>query len=139
MPLSNDGAHAVLNALFGGVALGAPSDWYFELYTVAPTNAGGGTVVSTGVWTNYARATLANNATNFDAASGRAKDNDTVVDFGTAAVTGTAPVVVAIGFFSASTGGTFWAWALLASSVTVTNGAPVTIPIGDLDFNVPAS
>lgn len=69
-----------LDAWLGSTALG-PSTVYLALFTAAPSSAGGGTEVSA---MGYARPAVANNSTNFPAASGKTKNNGTVVDFGVA-------------------------------------------------------
>lgn len=126
--------NAILDFYFGGVALTPPATLYWALFTVAPTDAGGGTEISTGVWTNYARVSKAKNQTNWPAASGGAMANGTAIDFGTATVTGTAPVAVAIGAYDASTAGNLKFWKTLSSPVTINNGSPVSVPIGDGDL-----
>lgn len=58
---------------------GTPTTVYFALFTAAPTSAGGGAEA-----VGYAsRPSLANNGTNFPAASGKTKSNGTEIDFGT--------------------------------------------------------
>jgi len=106
-----------------------PAANYVALYTVTPSDAGGGTEVSTGVWTNYAR-----KSATFNAASGGATSNSNLVDFGTATISGGAPTVVAFGLLDASTSGNLLYWGALAVNKTINNGDPVTIPIGDLDI-----
>ncbi|HEX7124961.1 MAG TPA: hypothetical protein VF406_04190 [Thermodesulfobacteriota bacterium] len=126
----------LLDHVFGAAAYTAPATLYIALFTAAPTDAGGGTEVSTGVWTNYARVAVTNNATNFPAASGGAKSNGTLIDFGTAAISGAAPTVVAIGVYDAAVAGNLLAWCDAAASKTINNGDPVTIPNGDLDLTL---
>jgi hypothetical protein len=103
------------------------------LFTVAPSDAGGGTEVSTGVWTNYVRAAITNNATNFPAASGGLKSNGTVVSFGTASISGTAPTIVGFAIYDASTSGNLLYWSSFTGQV-VSNGSPISIQIGDLQI-----
>ncbi len=126
----------LLDHLFGAATYTPPVTVYVALFTAAPTDAGGGTEVSTGVWTNYARVAVTNNATNFPAASGGAKSNGTEIDFGTATISGTAPVVVAIGLYDALTVGNLLAWCDAAANKTINDGDPVTIPAGDLDVTL---
>lgn len=126
----------LLDHVFGAAAYSAPATLYVALYTVAPSDSGGGTEVSTGVWTNYARVAVTNNATNFPAASGGAKANGTAIDFGTATISGTAPVVVAVGILDASSAGNLLAWADLTANKTIDNSDAVSFAIGDLDITL---
>lgn len=126
----------LLDHVFGAAAYTAPGTVYAALFTAAPSDSGGGTAVSTGVWTNYARVAITNNATNFPAASGGAKSNGTDIDFGTATISGTAPVVVAVGLFDASVSGNLLGWADLAVNKTINNGDPVKFAAGDLDITL---
>ena len=57
----------VLDHVFGAAVYTAPATLYIALYTVAPTDAAGGTEVTGGA---YARKDVANNATNFPAMAG---------------------------------------------------------------------
>ena len=110
----------VLDHVFGATVYTPPATLYFALFTVAPTDAGGGTEVSAG---GYARAAVTNNTTNFPAASGTSpttKHNGTVIAFGTpSAAWGT---VVAFGVFDALTGGNLLEWGTLTVSKTINNG-----------------
>lgn len=84
-----------------------PANVFLALFTVAPSDSGGGTEVTGG---SYARKSVANNATNFPAASGGSKNLAVSQSF----VTPTAPwgTVVAFGLFDASTAGNllYWGW-----------------------------
>lgn len=131
----------VLDHVFGAATYTAPATIYVALYTAAPSDTGGGTEVSTGVWTNYQRAPVTNNATNFPAAAAGAKSNGTAISAfyssgTTAAITGTAPVVTHLALMDASTAGNQLAWADLTASKTIANGDTFSIPIGDLDITL---
>jgi hypothetical protein len=130
---TNDAENTILDAVFGGSALGAPATYYVALTTTAPTDSAAGTEVSTGTWTNYARVAVTNNATNFPAASGGAKSNGTAIAFGTASTSGNVSVA-GLELWSASSGGTRWGWATLTA--TVANGNVVTVAVGDLDITL---
>lgn len=111
---------AVLNAFFRGAALGAPATLYFALFTVAPTDAGGGTEVTGG---SYARVAVTANTTNFGAASGgspSSTSNLTAITF--PAPTANWGTVVAMAIMSASSGGTMWRWVNLTTPKTINNG-----------------
>lgn len=126
----------LLDEVFGKTDFVAPTTLYARLYTVAPTDAGGGTEVSTGVWTNYAPVAITNNTTNFPNASAGAKSNGAIIDFGTATISGTAPVVVAIALWDASSAGNMICWATLTANKTIDNADAVSVAIGDLDITL---
>src|SRR3990167_3149462 len=107
----------VLDHVFGAAAYTAPATLYFALFTVAPTDAGGGTEVTGG---SYARKDVANNATNFPAAAAGAKSNGTAITFVTA--TASWGTVTYVGLLDASTAGNLLAWAGLTTSKTISNG-----------------
>src|SRR5512146_2038466 len=115
----------LLDHVFGATAYTAPVTLYARLYTAAPSDTGGGTEVSTGVWTNYAAVAITNNTTNFPAASGTSptlKSNGTIIDFGTATISGAAPTVVAVALYDAATLGNEIGWAALTVNKTINNG-----------------
>jgi hypothetical protein len=70
--------NAILDHVLGGPDYTRPGTLYIALYTVAPTDAGGGTEVAGG---SYARVAVTNNSTNFPAAAGGAKTNGTLIEF----------------------------------------------------------
>lgn len=112
-----------------------PATLYLALFTVTPTDAGGGTEVTTGAWTNYARLAITNNSTNFPNASGGSKSNGVELDHGIAAIPGAAPSLVAAGLMDASSLGNLVKWCLLTGQpITIQNNDPVVWPIGSLDF-----
>lgn len=114
------GEQAVLNAFFRGASTGFPSTLYYALFTVAPTDAGGGTEVTGG---SYARVAVTPNSTNFTAASGGSPStngNATAITFpGPTANWGTA---VSMAIMSASSGGTMWRQTALTTPKTINNG-----------------
>jgi len=71
----------LLDHVLGNTAYTAPTIVYVALYTVAPTDAGGGTEVTGGA---YARVAVTNNITNWPAAAGGLKSNGTEIVFPTA-------------------------------------------------------
>jgi hypothetical protein len=125
----------LLDHVFGNAAYTAPATVYVALYTAAPTDAGGGTEVGTGTWTNYARVAVTNNATNWPAAAAGAKSNGTDIDFGTVTASG-AVTVVACAILDAASAGNFLAWAPLASNKTVNNGDTFKFAANDLDITL---
>jgi hypothetical protein len=115
----------VLDHVFGGVAYSAPSTLYLGLYTVAPTDSGGGTEVSGG---SYVRETCAFTV------SGNLATNTAAVEWPVA--TGTWGTVVAVGVFDALTSGNLLAYGNLTSSKTIASGDVFRIPAGDLDITL---
>lgn len=106
---------------------------YVGLYTVAPTDAAGGTEVTGG---SYARvaigSTLANWAGTQSTASTTASTGATGKTSNNAAITFPAPTadwntVVAYGIFDALTGGNLLVWDTLTASRTVLNGDPAPL------------
>lgn len=110
----------LLDHVLGNTPYTAPSTVYIALYTVAPTDAGGGTEVTGG---SYARCAIVNNTTNWPNATGTSpstKTNGTSFTFNTA----TAPwgTVVAFAILDSSSSGNFLYWSTLTSSAFVDNG-----------------
>ena len=118
----------VLEHVFGGNAYSAPSTLYVALYTVAPTDTGGGTEVSGGA---YARQTAAFtvSGTNPTQAS-----NSAAIEYPTA--TANYGTVVAVGIFDASTSGNLLAYANLTASKVVSTGDVFRFNAGDLDVTL---
>lgn len=115
----------VMLHVFGGSAYSAPSTLYLALYTVAPTDTGGGTECS---GTAYARQTVAFTVTN-DTAS-----NTSAVEFPTAGSSwGT---IVAVGVFDQLTSGNLLAYGNLTASKTIASGDVFRVPAGDLDITL---
>lgn len=120
---------ALLDNWLGNDPYSVPATIHVALYTAAPSDPGGGTEVGVGTWTNYARAAVTNNLTNWP--SGNPKSNGTVVSFGT--VTASGPVtVVAFGLFDAASGGNLLGWATLTTNKTVNNGDQPSFAVGAL-------
>lgn len=118
----------LLDHVLGGGDYSRPATVYVALYTVAPTDADGGTEVSGG---SYARAAVVNNATNWPAASGGAKSNGTVITFPTA--TANWGEVVAFAILDAAAAGNFLYWGDLTTPKTINNGDTAQFPVGELD------
>lgn len=111
---------SMLNHVLGGPDYVRPGTVYVAAFTVAPSDAGGGTEVSTAGGTNYARVAVTNNSTNWPAATGTSpasKTNGTAINFNVAgAAWGT---VVAGAVYDAPTGGTLLYWGTLAANKTI--------------------
>jgi hypothetical protein len=107
---SNFLENELLDHWLGAAAYTAPANVFIGLFTVAPTDAGGGTEVTGGA---YARVQVANNATQWPAASGGSKSNANAINFAQASADwGT---VVAFGIFDALTSGNLLAWGWLGN------------------------
>ena len=105
-----------------------PTAWYVALYTVAPSDSGGGTEVS---GSGYARQSVT-----FDAASspGGTTSNTGAVSF--TASGGAFGTVVAIGIFDAvSSGNLLWHGTMTASK-TVDDGDTLEFSIGNIDLTL---
>jgi hypothetical protein len=107
----------ILDHVLGGGDYSRPATVYIALYTVAPSDAGGGTEVTGG---SYARKDVTNNATNWPAASSGIKQNGTAITF--AQATADWGTVVAFAIFDAVTAGNMLYWGDLTASKSVENG-----------------
>jgi hypothetical protein len=120
----------ILNWLKNGTAFTPPATTYWALFTVAPTDAGGGTEVPSA--NNYSRVPVTKDTTNWPTATGT---NPTTVSNGTNIVWPTASggnwgTVVAVAAFDASSGGNLLEWSTLAVNKTITDGDTFSIPAG---------
>lgn len=121
----------ILDHVIGNASYSAPANTHIALFTVTPSDSGGGTEVSGG---SYARVSVTNNATNWPAASGGAKSNGTAITF--ASPSANWGTIVAFGIFDASSGGNLLYWGPISPNKTVNNGDPApSFAIGDLDLS----
>jgi len=119
---------AVLDHILKNDALSQPTHIYVALFTVAPTDAGGGTEVSGG---GYAR----KQHDTWDAASGGASENTGAITFDQAS--GDWGECVAFALFDALSGGNMLpGWADLSASKTVNSGDTAEFADGDLDLSL---
>lgn len=125
MSLTNAFETETLEWLFTTTTVTRPTAWFTALYTVAPTDSGGGTEVSGGA---YARVSTALSVTGDTATNGSALEWDTA--------TATWGTVVAVGIFDASTGGNLIAYGNLTNSKTITIGDVFRISAGNLDITL---
>jgi len=116
----------VIDHMLRNQAFTPPSTLYVALYTVSPSDSGGGTEVSGG---SYARQTVT-----LSAASGGSTSNSADVTFPTA--TADWGTIVAVGILDNSSGGNLLAWGGLSTSKTVNNGDQFKIPAGNLTISV---
>ena len=117
---------AILNHVYRNIALASPATVYAALFTTAPTDAGGGTEVT---GDGYARQAMAFNAPIPDPS-----DTTRSLVANTAAITFATTHdpnvnVVAMGIYTAATGGTLIDWSPITSAPLGT-GAEIRIPAG---------
>ena len=118
----------VLDHVFGGNAYTAPGTLYVALYTVAPTDTGGGTEVTGGSYARQSGAFTVS-GTNPTQAS-----NSAAIEYPTA--TANYGTVVAVGIFDALTSGNLLAYANLTASKVVSTGDVFRFNAGDLDVTL---
>lgn len=119
----------LLDHVLGGADWARPATVYIALYTVAPTDAGGGTEVSGG---SYVRKSVTNNATNWPAASGGAKANGVAITF--AKATAGWGTVVDFAIFDAETAGNTLYWGNVTPNKLIETNDTAEFAIGDLDI-----
>ncbi len=127
MGKSNYLENLLLDHVMGGPDYTRPGTLYVALYNVAPTDVGGGTEVSGG---SYTRLAIANNSTNFPAASSGSKSNGIALTFPTPSAGW--GVIVAFGILDASTAGNLLRFGSLSITKTIDPGDTITFPVGAL-------
>jgi hypothetical protein len=117
-----------------------PADWYVGLFTSMPTDSAEGTEVS---GNNYARAAITRGLAQW---AGTQSAGSTDVSSGTSGTTSnnatlTFPVpsgnwgtIVGFGLFTASSGGTLWAYGAVTPNKVVYAGDPVYYSAGQLQL-----
>ena len=118
---------ALLKHVFTNTAYTSPTTVYAALFTVAPSDTGGGTEVSGGA---YARQSMAFSVSG----TGTLATNSAAVEYPTA--TADYGTVVAVGIFDASTSGNLLAYANLTVSKTVSSGDVFRFDAGDVDITL---
>ncbi len=118
---------ALLKHVFTNTAYTSPTTVYAALFTVAPSDTGGGTEVSGGA---YARQSMAFSVSG----TGTLATNSAAVVYPTA--TADYGTVVAVGIFDASTSGNLLAYANLTTSKTVSSGDVFRFNAGDVDITL---
>lgn len=119
----------ILDHALGTASWTMPTQLYLGLLTAAPSDAGGGTEVSTS-GTAYVR-----QAVDFSAASGGATSNNATVSFPTATGSGFG-TVTHMGLYDASSAGNLIAWAPLSASKTVAAGDAIEFLSGEIDVTL---
>ena len=126
--LSDHAENLILNFLMTSGTATRPTAWYVSLYTVAPTDAGGGTEVS---GNGYSRQTVAwGTATG----TGGTTDNTGTVSF--TATGGNFGTIVAIGIHDASSGGNLLWHGALSANKTVNDGDTLEFAAGAIDLTI---
>lgn len=108
----------------------AAGSFYVALYTVAPTDAGGGTECT---YTGYARVAVARSGSGWTI-SGNNASNTSAITFGEC--TAGSETAVAAAILTASSGGDMIAWGDLSSNIAISAGVIPEIPAGDFDVNM---
>lgn len=125
MSLSNTFETTTLQWLFTTTSVTRPTSWFLALYTVAPTDTGGGTECS---GTSYARQSFTMTV------SGDTATNGANIEY---AVAGSSwGTLVAVGIFDALSGGNLIAYGNLTTSKAIDTGDVFRIPAGDLDITL---
>ncbi|HEY3320886.1 MAG TPA: hypothetical protein VGP72_10515 [Planctomycetota bacterium] len=110
--------NALLDHVLGGGDYSRPATVYVALYTSSPGPGGGGTECS---GFSYARASVTNDGTNWDAASSGSKQNNADISFPTASGEGWGDVTH-FGIWDNSTGGNLLYYGPLGSTKTINDG-----------------
>lgn len=124
--------NGVLNHVFGASTFTPATNIHFGLSSTDPGDDGSGVTEPSGG--SYARVQVANNLTNFPAASGGAKSNGTAITFPTATASWGS-----LGYFclyDAASGGNFLGGGSLAAAKTIDTGDTAEYAIGDFDFTL---
>jgi hypothetical protein len=117
----------IADHVLGGTVYTPSSTVYFALFTASPTEAGGGTEVSTS-GTGYTRVAVTNNATNFPAASNGEKYNAANVTFPIS--TSDWGTISAFGIYD-SGGSNLLFFGALSASRNITTGDTARFTAGD--------
>ena len=115
----------ILNHMANNIAYSSPTAMYLAAYTVAPTDAGGGTEVSGGAYVRQ--------AVSWGAESGGQVVNDADVIFPTA--TASWGTVLHYGLFDAASGGNLLYHTPLGASQAIGIGDILRVPTGQLTLS----
>jgi len=120
----------VLDKVLGATDFTPPATVYFALYSVTPSDSGGGTELVTGTSPGYARVAVTNNTTNFPNASAGAKTTGADITFPTNTSGGAAWLAaIAWAILDASTGGNLLLLGAM-TSLACPNAQAIVIPSG---------
>lgn len=110
---------------YRAVAYALPAAFHYGLFTVSPTDAGGGTEAS---YVGYARVSVTRNTTNF--AAGASKKTSNVAAMVWTAVPSGTLVVTAIGEFDAASAGNLLRYKVLDNPITFSAGQAPQLAAG---------
>lgn len=123
-----------LGLLFGQVSYTVPATYYVGLWTATLSDASTGATAGEPSGGSYARVSVTNNSSNFDAVTGGATSNTNLITFPMASASwGT---VTYVGICDASTGGNMIAYAQLGTSISVSQYDTVIFKPGDFDITL---
>ena len=125
MSLTNTFETTTLTWLLTASSATRPTAWYIGLFTVAPTDAGGGTEVS-GV--SYVRKAVTFTVT------GDTASNSAAVEWPVAG--GSWGTITDLAIFDAVTAGNMIGYATLTAAKIIATGDVFRIPLGDLDVTL---
>jgi hypothetical protein len=125
MSLTNTFETTVLTWLLTASSATRPTSWYIGLFTVAPTDSGGGTEVS---GTAYVREAVTFTVT------GDTASNSAAVEWPVAG--GSWGTITDVAIFDAVTAGNMIGYATLTAAKTIATGDVFRIPLGDLDVTL---
>jgi hypothetical protein len=144
MPWTDAAENIMIDFEVRGEVPTMPAQWHVGILTVIPTDSTAGTEITTS-GTNYARQPVDRSLTAWSGTQGAGttaassgtsgeSSNNATINFGTPTTNwGTA---VALGLYTASTGGTLWRYAALDVSKPLLTGDPVYFPAGALKLRV---
>ena len=131
--LSDNYANLILDMVFSGVTNTSPASYFIGLSSTTPANDGTNVTEPSG--DGYARVEVVNNATNFPAASARAKSNGTAIEFPVATGDWAAGAnMTHFVIYDASVSGNFVGWGALNTPTAVLSGNQATFAVGALDI-----
>lgn len=140
--MSNYLENKIIDDIFRGQAFTPATTLYVGLFTVAPSDTGGGTEVTGG---SYARASIAASLANFagtqgagttvaSSGTGGTTSNNVAITFATPSASwGT---VVAFGIFDAASAGNLLFYGNLTISKTINQNDTVTFPAASLSIQI---
>tara|TARA_S200002703_G_scaffold2711_3_gene4183 strand:- start:10 stop:402 length:393 start_codon:yes stop_codon:yes gene_type:complete len=126
--LSDHAENLILNFLMTSGTATRPTAWYVALYTVAPSDSGGGTEVS---GNGYSRQAVA-----WDTATGTGGTTDNTGAISFTASGGNFGTIVAIGIHDASSGGNLLWHGALSTNKTVNDGDTLEFAAGAIDLTI---
>lgn len=132
--LSDYFENAVLGHLFGASSLTVPGTYHIGLWTTTLSDSSTGSTAGEPSGGSYARVSVTNNGSNWNAVSGGATANTNLIAF--AMATASWGTVTYVGICDAATAGNMIAYAELNSPVSVAQYDTVLFQPGDLDITL---